>query len=210
MNKNNIEKIFYQFNKLNPNPKTDLKFKTKFELLISVILSAQATDKSVNKVTKELFKNYNTPEKISKLGESRLKKKIKTIGLFNEKAKNIILTSKILKSSYNSRVPSQFKELIKLPGVGRKTANVILAELFGEKTLAVDTHVFRVAYRLGLHNEKTADKTELALLKLIPSVYLPRIHHWFILHGRYVCKAQKPNCENCQIINLCPIVSKKS
>lgn len=203
MNKNNIEKIFYRFNKLNPNPKTDLKFKTKFELLISVILSAQATDKSVNKVTKELFKNYNTPEKISKLGESRLKKKIKTIGLFNEKAKNIILTSKILKSSYNSRVPSQFKELIKLPGVGRKTANVVLNEGFGKPTIAVDTHIFRVSHRLNLSNGKTPDLVENDLIKVIPDKYKKKAHMWLILHGRYTCVARSPKCNECIIKKYC-------
>ena len=209
MNKNNIEKIFYRFNKLNPNPKTDLKFKTKFELLISVILSAQATDKSVNKVTKELFKNYNTPEKISKLGESRLKKKIKTIGLFNEKAKNIILTSKILKSSYNSRVPSQFKELIKLPGVGRKTANVILNTYFNKPFIAVDTHLFRLGNRIGLAKGKNVLEVENNYLKIIPNWAMKDAHHWLILHGRYVCKARNPECNVCKIKEFCEFFKKE-
>ncbi|OGT44898.1 MAG: endonuclease III [Gammaproteobacteria bacterium RIFCSPHIGHO2_12_FULL_38_11] len=203
MNKNNIQKIFKTLQKANPTPTTELHFENNFELLISVILSAQATDISVNKATKILFPIANTAEKIFALGEIGLKKYIRTIGLFNSKAKHIIQTCGILIKKFNSVVPNNREALESLPGVGRKTANVILNTAFGESTIAVDTHIFRVANRTGLAQGKTPLTVEKQLLKIIPKQYLKDAHHWLVLHGRYICVARNPKCVECPIARWC-------
>ncbi|AAY62042.1 endonuclease III [Rickettsia felis str. Pedreira] len=208
-----VNKIFEIFSKNNPSPKTELIYKNDFTLLVAVMLSAQATDISVNLATKSLFETYDTTEKILELGEDGLKKYIKSIGLFNSKAKNIIALCKILISNYQSSVPNDFKELIKLPGVGRKTANVVLNCLFGMPTMAVDTHVFRVAKRIGLARGNSPEIVEKELLQIINEKWLTHAHHWLILHGRYICKARKPDCDICPIKEYCeyynsPIISK--
>ncbi len=208
MNQDSIQKIFLKFNSANPAPKTELEYTNNFTLAVAVILSAQATDVSVNKATPELFKKFNTPEKLLSLGEEGLKIYIKSIGLFNSKAKNIISLCEILIKEYNSEIPEDFDKLVNLPGIGRKTANVILACAFGHHTIAVDTHVFRVAKRLGLSNASTPEKVEKDLLKNIPCEYLPHAHHWLILHGRYVCKARKPLCDICQIKDHCQYITR--
>ncbi|MCX7125949.1 MAG: endonuclease III [Gammaproteobacteria bacterium] len=209
MNKNNIQKIFEALQKNNPAPTTELDFNNNFELLISVILSAQATDISVNKATKILFPIANTPEKIFGLGEKGLKKYIKTIGLYNSKAKHIIETCEILIKKFNSIVPSNRVDLESLSGVGRKTANVILNTAFGESTIAVDTHIFRVANRTGLAKGKTPLLVEKGLLKIIPKEYLKDAHHWLVLHGRYICTARNPKCSECPIEKWCEFTDKK-
>jgi endonuclease-3 len=198
-----INKIFLKLKKNNPNPKTELNYKNNFELLISVILSAQATDIIVNSATSKLFAKNNTPESIIKLGENGLKKHIKSIGLYNTKAKNIIKTCKILNIEYKNIVPNSFNDLIKLPGVGRKTANVVLNEAFNEPTIAVDTHIFRVSRKIGLSNGKNELSVETDLLNVIPKKYIKYAHMWLILHGRYTCTAKNPNCKNCCINNYC-------
>ena len=198
-----INKIFLKLKKNNPNPKTELNYKNNFELLISVILSAQATDISVNSATSKLFAKNNTPESIIKLGENGLKKHIKSIGLYNTKAKNIIKTCKILNIEYKNIVPNSFNDLMKLPGVGRKTANVVLNEAFNEPTIAVDTHIFRVSRKIGLSNGKNELSVETDLLNVIPKKYIKYAHMWLILHGRYTCTAKNPNCKNCCINNYC-------
>ena len=203
MNKEKRSEIFRRFQEANPAPKTELVHKSNFELLIAVILSAQATDVGVNKATKELFKAANTPKKILALGESGLKKYIKSIGLYNSKAKNIIKTCKILIDEYNCRIPEDRDTLQKLPGVGRKTANVVLNNAFGQPTIAVDTHIFRVSNRTGIAPGKDVLKVELALEKFVPEKYKLHAHHWLILHGRYTCLARKPKCSRCLIIDLC-------
>ncbi|MDP1574477.1 MAG: endonuclease III [Coxiellaceae bacterium] len=203
MDKRSIEKIFSILQKNNPTPTTELQFNSHFELLISVILSAQATDISVNKATKILFPIANTPEKIFALEETGLKKYIKTIGLYNAKTKNIIATCKILIEKFNSEVPNKRDDLEALPGVGRKTANVVLNTAFGEPTIAVDTHIFRVSNRIGLAKAKTPLATEQQLLKIIPEKYLKDAHHWLVLHGRYVCIARNPKCDACPISAYC-------
>ena len=203
MNKEKRSEIFRRFQEANPAPKTELVHKSNFELLIAVILSAQATDVSVNKATKELYKVANTPKKISALGESGLKKYIKSIGLYNSKAKNIIKTCKILVDEYNCRIPNNRDTLQKLPGVGRKTANVVLNNAFGQPTIAVDTHIFRVSNRTGIAPGKDVLKVELGLEKFVPEEYKLHAHHWLILHGRYTCVARKPKCSECSIIDLC-------
>ena len=203
MNKKQIEQIFTIWQKNNPNPTTELNFVNHYTLLVAVVLSAQSTDVGVNKATKELFKIANTPEKMLKLGEEKLKKHINTIGLYNSKAANIIKLSKILVKDFNSEVPEDFESLKSLPGVGQKTANVVLNCAFGHHTIAVDTHVFRLANRLGFTKENTPEKTEIALLKIIPKKYQQHAHHWMILHGRYVCQARKPKCDVCQISEFC-------
>lgn len=197
------QEFFRRLQSLNPHPKTELKYKSTFELLISVILSAQATDVSVNLATRRLYKVANTPEAILKLGEDGLKDYIKTIGLFNSKAKNVIATCEILQKKHTSVVPSDRAELEALPGVGRKTANVVLNTAFGQATMAVDTHIFRVANRTGLAIGKTPLIIERKLLKSIPRPYLLDAHHWLILHGRYTCKARNPNCSECIVRDLC-------
>jgi len=208
MNKKNCDLIFQRFKKNNPEPTTELIYQNDFELLISVILSAQATDVSVNKATQPLFAKANTPQKILDLGEQGLKLYIKSIGLFNTKAKNILKTCQLLMQKFNDVVPNNRPDLESLPGVGRKTANVILNTLFNEPTIAVDTHIFRIANRIGLTKEKTPEKTEKALMKIIPQSYLKDAHHWLVLHGRYVCIARKPKCPECPIRDLCEYPQK--
>ncbi len=208
MNKITVEKIFSALQKNNPEPTTELIYKTNFELLVAVLLSAQATDISVNKATKELFKIANTPQAILDLGEIGLKHYIKTIGLYNSKAANLIKTCQKLIKDYNSKVPSTREELESLPGVGRKTANVILNTAFGHTTIAVDTHVLRVANRVGLVHAKTPLLAEEQLEKIIPNKFKQNAHHWLILHGRYVCKARKPLCASCCIEKYCEFKDK--
>lgn len=198
-----INKIFEIFSDKNPKPKTELNYHNNFTLLIAVVLSAQATDIGVNKATNNLFKIISSPEDILNLGEKKLKDYVKTIGLFNSKAKNIILLSKILVEKYNSIVPNKFEDLINLPGVGEKTANVVLNCAFNKKTIAVDTHVFRVSNRIGLVNEDTIGKTAKKILKRIPVKWQLNAHHWLILHGRYICTARKAKCDQCLIENIC-------
>ena len=195
--------FFKRLQALNPHPKTELEYQSTFELLIAVILSAQATDISVNLATRRLYKKANTPQAILDLGEDGLKAYIRTIGLFNSKAKNIMATCKALLHEHSGVVPSDRQALEALPGVGRKTANVVLNTAFGQPTMAVDTHIFRVANRTGLALGKTPLIIERKLLKSIPSPYLLDAHHWLILHGRYVCKARKPNCPECIVRDLC-------
>ena len=195
--------FFRRLQALNPHPKTELEYKSTFELLISVILSAQATDVSVNLATRRLYKVADTPEAILELGEDSLKDYIKTIGLFNSKAKNIIATCEILLEKHGGVVPSERPALEALPGVGRKTANVVLNTAFHQPTMAVDTHIFRVANRTGLAIGKTPLIIERKLLKSIPEPYLLDAHHWLILHGRYTCKARTPNCPECIVRDLC-------
>ena len=203
-----IRKIFTRFYAINPHPTTELLYSSPFELLIAVILSAQATDTSINKATKPLFEIANTPKQILALGEDRLKNYIKTIGLFNGKAKNILKTCQILIDQYDSNVPYDRRALEALPGVGRKTANVILNTCFGEPTMAVDTHIFRVAQRIGLAKGKTPLAIETQLVKIIPKKFLYDAHHWLILHGRYTCVARKPKCSQCPINDLCEYPDK--
>lgn len=198
-----VKKIFKTLQKHNPTPTTELQFNTHFELLISVILSAQATDVSVNKATKVLFSIANTPEEIFALGETGLKKYIKTIGLYNTKAKNIIRTCDMLIKQFHSQVPNHRDALESLPGVGRKTANVILNTAFNAETIAVDTHIFRVANRTGLAKGKTPLLVEKGLLTIIPKKYIKDAHHWLVLHGRYICTARNPKCFACPIAKWC-------
>ncbi|MEI8384944.1 MAG: endonuclease III [Nitrosomonadaceae bacterium] len=200
--------IFTHFRAANPHPTTELEYSSSFELLVAVVLSAQATDKSVNLATKRLFPRANTPEKILELGEAGLRDNIKSIGLFKTKAKNILATCKILIQDHGSEVPRTRDELERLPGVGRKTANVVLNTAFGEPTIAVDTHIFRVANRTGIAPGKNVLEVELKLLKFIPEEFRHDAHHWMILHGRYVCKARKPECGICGINNLCEFKQK--
>jgi len=203
VNKTKRAEIFRRLKKANPAPKTELAHKSNFELLISVILSAQATDVGVNKATKELYKVADTPQKILDLGESGLKKYIKSIGLYNSKAKNIIKTCKLLIDEYDCKIPEDRDTLQKLPGVGRKTANVVLNNAFGQPTIAVDTHIFRVSNRTGIAPGKDVLKVELGLEKFIPDEYKLHAHHWLILHGRYTCVARTPKCPVCSIDDLC-------
>lgn len=203
MNKQKRIEIFERFKRINPHPTTELEYSSPFELLIAVILSAQATDVGVNKATSRLYKVANTPQQIYDLGLETLKDYIKTIGLFNTKAKNVIKTCKILIDKHNSIVPDNRKDLEALPGVGRKTANVILNTAFGQPTMAVDTHIFRVSRRTKIAHGKDVLQVEKSLLRLIPNDYLMDAHHWLILHGRYTCKARKPNCQECIISDLC-------
>ncbi len=208
MNKQKVTAIFERFAAEDPAPTTELNYESDFELLIAVILSAQATDVSVNKATQTLFAKANTPQKMLKLGEEGLKSYIKTIGLYNAKAKNIIRTCDILVNQYGSKVPQTRDELEALPGVGRKTANVILNTAFGHHTIAVDTHIFRVANRIGLANGKTPLAVEQQLIKTIPPIFHQHAHHWLILHGRYVCTARKPKCASCIVADLCEFKEK--
>jgi endonuclease-3 len=203
-----INKIFERLQAANPEPTTELIYRTNFELLIAVILSAQATDTSVNKATVGLFKAANTPEKLLALGEAGLKQHIKSIGLYSTKAKNIIKTCQILTKNFHSSVPDDRESLESLPGVGRKTANVILNTCFGQPTIAVDTHIFRVANRIGLAHGKTPLEVERQLEKNIPKQYKQNAHHWLILHGRYTCIARKPRCPTCLIRDLCEYSNK--
>ena len=203
MNPAHREEFFRRLAELNPSPKTELNYSTPFELLVAVTLSAQATDVGVNKATARLFPVANTPEAILALGEEGLKQHIKTIGLFNSKAKNVIAACKILVEQYNGLVPATREALEALPGVGRKTANVVLNTAFGQPTMAVDTHIFRVSNRTGLAPGKTVLAVEKALLKRVPKDYLLDAHHWIILHGRYTCKARNPLCHQCPVLDLC-------
>ena len=208
MNAQKREEIFRRLQRANPHPTTELNYSTPFELLAAVLLSAQATDVGVNKATDKLFKVANTPESILALGESGLKDYIKTIGLFNSKAKNLIATCDILVEQHGSRVPECREALEALPGVGRKTANVVLNTAFGHPTMAVDTHIFRVSNRTGLAKGKTPLAVERGLLRHTPKPYLVDAHHWLILHGRYICKARRPLCEKCPILDLCDYKAK--
>lgn len=203
MNRQIRTEIYTRLRKHIPEPETELEYRSPFELLISVILSAQATDVSVNKATAELYPVANTPQAFLELGESRLKEFIKTIGLFNSKAKNIIATCRLLIEKHDGQVPTTREELEALPGVGRKTASVVLNTAFGEPTIAVDTHIFRVANRTGMAKGKTPLEVEKRLTKLTPDEFRKDAHHWLILHGRYTCKARKPECPACVINDLC-------
>jgi endonuclease III len=200
--------MFERLRQINPAPTTELIYHSPFELLISVILSAQATDVSVNKATKKLYALANTPAKILALGEEGLKARINTIGLYNAKTKNVIATCKKLLALHNGEVPRDRESLEALPGVGRKTANVVLNTAFGEPTIAVDTHIFRVSNRSGLAPGKTPLAVEQKLLKVVPDEFKKDAHHWLILHGRYVCVARKPKCYACVIADLCAFKSK--
>lgn len=202
--------FFHRLQSVTPAPETELEYQSPFELLISVILSAQATDVSVNKATRRLYPRANTPEMILALGVAGLKPFIRTIGLFNSKAENIIKTCRILIEEHGSQVPADRQSLENLPGVGRKTANVVLNTAFGEPTIAVDTHIFRVANRTGLAKGKTPLEVERKLLKAVPKEFLHDAHHWLILHGRYTCKARKPNCPECIVRDLCSFKSKQT
>jgi endonuclease-3 len=195
--------IFRRLKAANPHPTTELVYRSDFELLIAVILSAQATDTSVNKATQGLFAVANTPAKIVELGIPGLKKHIRTIGLYNNKASNIMATCRILVDKYHGQVPRTRSGLEDLPGVGRKTANVIMNTAFGEPTIAVDTHIFRVSNRTAIAPGKTPLEVEKKLLRLVPEEFRLDAHHWLILHGRYICKAQRPLCPDCPIVDLC-------
>jgi endonuclease-3 len=208
MNQEKRRQIFTRLRNANPNPTTELRYRSPFELLVSVILSAQATDVSVNKATAKLYKVANTPDKLLQLGEEGLKSYIKTIGLFNSKAKNIIKTCQTLLNEHNGVVPEDRAALEALPGVGRKTANVVLNTAFGHHTIAVDTHIFRVSNRTGIARGKTPLEVEKKLLKFIPEEFKKDAHHWLILHGRYTCLARKPKCSDCLILDLCDFKSK--
>jgi endonuclease III len=199
-----VEEIFTRLSRIMPDPKTELNFSNPFTLVVAVALSAQATDVSVNKATDRLFKVANTPQAMLALGEAGLVPFIASIGLYRNKAKNVIALSRILIEQHGGAVPLNREGLQALPGVGRKTASVVLNELGIEPAIAVDTHVFRVSHRLGLANEATPDKVEAQLMRITPEAYLPKAHHWLILHGRYTCTARKPNCPGCVISDLCP------
>ena len=209
MNKDKRYEIFSRLRKENPSPTTELNYNSDFELLISVILSAQATDVGVNKATAKLYAVANTPEAIYALGVDGLSEYIKTIGLYNSKAKNVIAACKILVEQHDSQVPDQRKDLEALPGVGRKTANVVLNTAFGQPTMAVDTHIFRVANRTRIAPGKTVLAVEKALLKFVADEFLLNAHHWLILHGRYTCIARKPRCGSCVISDLCEFKQKQ-
>ncbi|MCF8000365.1 MAG: endonuclease III [Halanaerobiales bacterium] len=199
----NIEEIIEYFEEKYPDPETALNYKTPFQLLIATIMSAQTTDVQVNKVNEELFKKYKTPSDFAKLNVEELQKEIQSIGLYKNKSKYIIETSKMILEDYNGEIPKSRKELTKLPGVGRKTANVVLANAFNQETIAVDTHVFRVANRLGLVHTSNRDQVEQDLMKVVPGDYWTKFHHWLIFHGREVCKARKPRCDECELSSYC-------
>lgn len=205
-----ISEMFSRLRELNPKPRTELEYSTPFELLVAVALSAQATDVGVNKATRRLFPVANTPQAILDLGEDGLKQYINTIGLYNAKAANVIAACRILVEKHNSVVPQTREELEALPGVGRKTANVVLNTAFGQPAMAVDTHIFRVANRTGLAPGKNVRQVEDNLVKVIPAEFLLDAHHWLILHGRYVCKARRPQCGSCRIEDLCEYKHKTS
>jgi endonuclease III len=203
-----IEEIFRRFQAANPEPKGELYSVNDFTFLVAVVLSAQATDEGVNKATVPLFAKADTPEKIVAMGEDKLREAIKTIGLFRMKAKNVLALSQRLIDTHDSKVPSTREALEALPGVGRKTANVVLNNIFGEHTIAVDTHLYRLGNRIGFAQGKTPMDVELKLLKVVPKHYLRHAHHWLILHGRYVCKARKPECWRCVINDICQFKPK--
>ena len=208
MNPQKRREIFRRFQQANPNPTTELRYSTPYELLVAVVLSAQATDKSVNLATAELFKEANTPGAMAKLGVAGLENYIKRIGLFRTKAKNVIALSQMLLDKHCGAVPQNREALEALPGVGRKTANVVMNVAFGEATIAVDTHIFRVGNRTGLAPGKNPLEVELRLLKRVPQEYRLHAHHWLILHGRYTCKARKPECPRCVVNDLCLFKAK--
>lgn len=208
MKKAQIEEFFKILRSRNKSPTTELNYNSNFELLIAVILSAQSTDKEVNKATELLFPKANTPSAILALGENKLRQAINRIGLFNTKASNIIKTCRILKDKHNEVVPETREELEALPGVGRKTANVVLNTAFGHETMAVDTHIFRVSNRTGLAPGKNVLEVEKNLLKRVPKPFLRNAHHWLILHGRYTCMARKPLCHECPVADLCEYSGK--
>lgn len=208
MNKAKRQEIFQRLQTQNPHPRTELNYHSTFELLVAVVLSAQATDVSVNKTTAKLFPIANTPERIYALGVEKLKTYIKTIGLFNSKAENVIKLCRMLLDEYDGVVPNQREQLEKLPGVGRKTANVVLNTAFGQPVMAVDTHIFRVSNRTGIAMGKNVREVEDKLLRCIPKPFLLNAHHWLILHGRYTCVARKPQCGNCIIEDLCEYKEK--
>ena len=208
MNPDKRRQIFERLRAADPHPKSELVYRTPYELLVAVVLSAQATDKSVNLATAKLFPVANTPEQMVKLGEASLIEYIKTIGLFRNKAKNVVALSGLLIQKFKGRVPETREELEALPGVGRKTANVVLNVAFGQPTMAVDTHIFRVANRTGLGPGKDPLEVERKLVKFTPPEFMQHAHHWLILHGRYVCVARKPKCPECLILDLCEFRAK--
>jgi endonuclease-3 len=203
LTKKKASQLIKLLNKSIKNPKTSLKYRNRFTLLTSVVLSAQCTDVNVNNVTKSIYQEYYRPEHFVDLGISKIKKLIKKIGLFNTKAKNIYYLSKILSDKYQGKVPDKFEELMLLPGVGRKTANVVLNALFNKPTIAVDTHVFRVGNRTGLASGKNPEQVENQLLKILPKKHIKKAHHLILLHGRYICKARNPLCKECAIKKIC-------
>ena len=208
MTEKQIYELFARLRAADPDPRSELDYTDPYTLLVAVVLSAQATDKSVNKATPALFAAADTPEAMVALGEERAGELIKTIGLYKMKARHIVGLSKALLEDYGGEVPQTRDELVKLPGVGRKTANVVLNVAFGQPTLAVDTHIHRVANRTGMVRTETPEKTELALLKIIPETFLPHAHHWLLLHGRHICKAPKPDCPACIVRDLCEYPDK--
>ena len=203
LDKNKALKVIKLLNKSIKNPKTSLKYRNKFTLLTSVVLSAQCTDVNVNNVTKDIYKKYYTPKHFVDLGINKIRNLIKRIGLFNNKAKNLYYLSRILLEKYQSQVPNKFEELILLPGVGRKTANVVLNAAFNKPTIAVDTHVFRVGNRTGLSSGKNPEQVENQLLKILPKKHIKKAHHLILLHGRYTCKSRNPLCKKCVINKIC-------
>jgi endonuclease III len=205
-----IDEFFRRLAADNPAPKTELEYINPYTLLVAVVLSAQATDIGVNKATGPLFQIVQTPQQMVELGEERLRQYIRTIGLFNTKAKNVIKLSEILVAEHGGEVPRKRKELEALPGVGRKTANVVLNVAFGQTTIAVDTHIFRVSNRTGLARGKTPEEVERKLVRYVPARWKPHAHHWLILHGRYICKARKPDCPACVVRDLCAYPDKTS
>jgi endonuclease-3 len=210
MKKADIERFFAILHARNPEPKGELNAVNAYTLLVAVVLSAQATDKGVNKATEKLFKIADTPEKMIRLGEAGLKEHIKTVGLYNAKAKNVIALSEILVRDYGGEIPRAREELVKLPGVGRKTANVVLNIAFGQETFAVDTHILRIGNRTGLAPGKTPEAVEAKLEKIVPGPYRRHAHHWLILHGRYICKARRPLCGACPVYDVCGFKDKKT
>ena len=203
LSREQVISLFERFQSENPVPKTELIATNNYTLLVSVVLSAQATDKSVNKATESLYQKVDTPQKMLELGEDGLIAYIKSIGLYKNKAKNVIALSKILIEKFNSEIPKTREDLMSLPGVGRKTANVILNVVYGEKTMPVDTHLLRISPRIGLSFGTTPESIERDLLKIIPDEYMQHAHHWLILHGRYVCTARNPKCSECLISDIC-------
>jgi endonuclease III len=208
MNAAQIDEFFRRMAEANPEPKSDLEYTNAYTLLVAVVLSAQATDAGVNRATRELFMTVKTPQAMLMLGEEGLRQHIKTIGLFNAKAKNVIALSEILVNEHGGEVPSSREALERLPGVGRKTANVVLNIAFGEPTIAVDTHIFRVGNRMRMATGKNVEEVERKLVRKVPKQWKQHAHHWLILHGRYTCKARKPDCPHCRVSDLCPYPDK--
>ena len=208
MKRADVDDLFARFSAADPAPTTELRSSNPYQLLVAVVMSAQATDVGVNRATERLFAEVFAPAQMLALGEEGLKAHIRIIGLFNAKAKNVIALSRILVEEHGGEVPRRREDLERLPGVGRKTANVVLNVAFGEPTIAVDTHIFRVSNRLGLAKGKTPDKVEQGLVRVIPAKWKMHAHHWLILHGRYVCKARRPECWRCPVADLCPVSEK--